>query len=248
MTESEHLAHAPVVEALLDIQVTLPKGVESDDLASVQQRLGDRYPQKQIRKAWQSELTFRPDGAPQAKTSESPSAFLFSSSDGKEILQARADGFGFSRLQPYTDWQSFSALAKEGWREYNKLLKPEAINRIALRYINRILFPLPFTDLAEYVITGPRVAPDLALNLKSFFFRAVTQDEKAKATVVITETIEETTTSSLHIPFILDIDVFRVGSFPKEPDKLWALFSPLRQLKNRVFFESITPAAKELFR
>ncbi|SRR6266478_2716658 len=248
MTESEHLPRAPVVEALLDIQVTLPKGVEPDDLAALQQRLGKKYPQKQVRKTWQSELILRPDGVPQTRTSESPSGYLFSSSDGKDVIQARPDGFAFSRLPPYNDWDSFSALAKEGWREYNKLMKPESVNRIALRYINRISLPLPFSDLSEYLLTGPQLAPNLSLNLKSFFFRAVTQDEKAKATAVVTETVEETTTSSLHVPFILDIDVFRVGAFPKEPDKLWPLFSPLRELKNRVFFESITPAAKELFK
>jgi hypothetical protein len=38
-----------------------------------------------------------------------------------------------------------------------------------------------------------------------------------------------------------------LGAFPKEAEKLWPLFSPLHDLKNRVFFESVTPATLELF-
>lgn len=247
MPDTDHLRNAPIVEALLDIQVTLPEKTIPESLEGLQRKLGGRYPAKQIRKNFQGELTFAADAAPVAKTLERFGGYQFASSDGKEVVQARLDGYSFSRLHPYTNWEQFSSLAREGWREYAKLLKPVSVNRIALRYINRIPLPVPFSDFTEYVLTAPRVAPTLSLDLKQFFFRAVTQDEKAKATVVITETVEETTTSSLHVPLILDIDVFRMGSFPKEAEKLWPLFAPLHDLKNRVFFESVTPATLELF-
>jgi uncharacterized protein (TIGR04255 family) len=247
MPESEHLRNAPIVEALLDIQVTLPPKTIPENLDALQRKLGGRYPTKQIRKNFQGELSFSADATPVAKTSERFGGYQFGTADGKEVMQARMDGYSFSRLQPYTNWDQFSSLAREGWREYAKLFKPVSVNRIALRYINRIPLPMPFSDFTEYVLTAPRIAPTLSLNLKQFFFRAITQDDKAKATVVITETVEETTTSSLHVPLIFDIDVFRLGAFPKEAEKLWPLFSPLHDLKNRVFFESVTPATLELF-
>ncbi len=248
MSEIEHLDNAPIVEALLDIHVKLPKKTKSSDLEAVQSSLKSGFPLKQLRKTWQSETMLRPDAAPLTKTSEASDSIQFLSADQKQVIQARLESYSYSRLQPYTDWEDFSETAKAGWKAYCKILRPESIDRIALRYINRLPLPLPFSDLSDYVRTGPRLSPDLPLSLKAFFFRVVTHEADAKATVIVTETIEEPKGTSLHIPLIFDIDVFRVGSFPKDPEKLWELFPPLRDIKNRVFFSSLTPAAKDLFR
>lgn len=248
MPKSEHLIHAPIVEALLDIRVSLPDSVSNDDLAAVQQRLGGRYPAKQVRRIWSGHLAFPPDGPPQAKASEEKGGYQFTSADAKEVVQSRPDGFAFSRLHPYTDWDTFSSLAKAAWKHYAKELKPRTVNRIALRYINRLPLPLPLSDLADYLRTGPSIAPDLPQDLKTFFFRSVLLDDEAKATVIVTEAVEESGGDTTKLPLILDIDVFRAGVFPTDAEKLWGLFAPLHDLKNRVFFGSITDATRELFK
>jgi uncharacterized protein (TIGR04255 family) len=247
MIEAEHLARAPIVEALLDIGVVPSAAKAEDRLAEVQSRLGGQYPTKQIRKTWTGQLEFRPDAAPLAKGAEGPSALQLTSRDGKEVVQVRPNGFSYSRLQPYTDWVSFSASARAAWHEYAKLVEPQSVNRIALRYINRIPLPSPVSDLSDYLQTGPTFAPGLPQPPKAFFFRAVLADEISRSTVILTETVEEGK-NDLSVPLILDIDVFRVGVFPVETEKLWALFPSLHEAKNRYFFNSITEATKELFR
>jgi uncharacterized protein (TIGR04255 family) len=246
MTEPEILAHAPIAEALLDIQVRLPDQAEVENLQNVQSRLGDRFPTKQIRKSWSSQFEFRADAAPVAKAAEGLDGYQFRSLDNKEVIQARMNGFAYSRLNPYIDWEHFSRAAKAAWNDYAAIMKPRSVTRIALRYINRILLPHP-ADLDEYLTTGPRIASTLPQSITTFFLRAVLQDDASKATVIITETNEEPT-RELRLPLILDIDVFRVGMFTCDTEKLWTQFSPLRELKDRVFFESITDATKELLR
>lgn len=247
MTEPEHLENAPIAEALLDIRVVLPQKVSADELAGVQARFKAKYPTRQVRKLWTGAVEFRPGEDPVAKAAEGPKGFLFSSADGKEVVQAREDGFSFSRLHPYTNWEQFSESARSAWEAYTTVLKPRSVIRIALRYINRIPLPLPFSDIRDYVATGPMIAPELPQLMKAFFLRVVVQDEQTKATVVITETMEEPKDEST-MPLILDIDAYRTGAFPTEGDKLWTQLGHLHELKNRVFFSSITDATKDLLR
>lgn len=248
MTEAEHLPHAPIVEAVLDISTVLPKTINQDELASLQSKLGQAYPTKQIRTEWTGQVEFKPNQQPVTKTSSSPAGYLFSSGDGKQVVQARKDGFGFSRLKPYQDWQSLSAEARKLWKLYAGLLKPEKVTRFGLRYINRLDLPLPFANFKEYILTGPEIAPGLPQGLSTFFFRVVIPDEQTEGFVTVTETIEQVDGLKGILPLILDIDVFRLGSFPVADDKLWPMFQQLHDLKNRVFFRSITDKAKELFK
>lgn len=248
MTEPEHLQNAPIVEALLDIRVILPSEVDQEKLASFQARLGDRYPTKQLRSAWSGEVALKADAPPTFATAGGPVGYQFLSADGKQVVQARRDGFTFSRLRPYTNWKGFSAEARDLWKRYADLVKPEKVQRVALRYINRMELPLPIADFKEYVLTAPEIAPGLPQGLSSFFFRVVIPDAEAEAFATITEAIEHVEGSKAVLPLILDIDVFRIGALPPAADRLWPTFDKLRELKNRFFFSSITDKAKELFK
>jgi len=63
---------------------------------------------------------------------------------------------------------------------------------------------------------------------------------------VITQTMEAVTDAN-KLPLIFDIDVFRVAAFEVKDEGVWQVFEKLRDLKNNIFFKSITPKAKELF-
>jgi uncharacterized protein (TIGR04255 family) len=58
----------------------------------------------------------------------------------------------------------------------------------------------------------------------------------------------EPVTDTNKVPLIFDIDVFREAAFDVKGEELWQAFEKLRDLKNNIFFKSITPKAKELFR
>jgi len=64
---------------------------------------------------------------------------------------------------------------------------------------------------------------------------------------IVTETMEPIGESSDRLPWILDIDVFRVAVFNPQDQAMWESFEHLRILKNDIFFKSITPKARELF-
>jgi len=248
MTEPEHLPHAPIVEAALGVEVTLPTSIDLDKLASFQESLGADYPTKEVRMFWSGQVELKPDSPQITTTSGGPTGYLFRSKDGKQAVQALRQGFVFSRFQPYQDWHSFSESARKLWSRYATLFEPQKVSRISLRYINRLGLPLPFSDLKEYLLTGPEIAPGLPQGLSGFFFRVVIPIEEAEAFATITETIADGEVAKGVLPLILDIDVFRLGMFPITANKLWPAFDRLRELKNLFFFKSLTDKAKDLFK
>ncbi len=197
---------------------------------------------------WSSQVEMRPDAPPVTTSSSDFSGYLFRSADTKQAVQALKQAFTFSRFKPYQDWETFSREARDLWSRYATLTKPEKVTRIGLRYINRLELPLPFNDLKEYLLTGPEIAPGLPQGMASFFFRVVLPIGDAEAFATVTETIAEGEEPKGVVPVILDVDVFRMGTFPIVAEKLWPAFDRLRELKNDLFFKTLTDKAKDLFK
>ena len=96
-------------------------------------------------------------------------------------------------------------------------------------------------------MTVPEVAPGLPSGLERFFMQvAIPQPGGEMATV----------TSAMHplqgpdeatVTVIFDIDVYIEQAFSPASDAIWARYESLRQIRNDIFFSSLTEKAKELF-
>ncbi len=249
MVEVIHFPNAPITEALLDIRVKLPPQTDLAKLAVFHDGIRERYPAKQERVSWRGQIEVKASPAAQVSQSAAggPDGYLFTSVDGRQVVQARLDGFTFSRLKPYDKWETLRDEARELWQQYIRIASPEAVIRVALRYINRIEIPLPIRDFKEYILTTPEIAPDLPQGLDSFFMRLVIPDARTQAAAIVTETVEPIDESNNRLPLIFDVDVFRLAAFNVQDKTLWETFEQLHDLKNHIFFKSITPKAKELF-
>lgn len=249
MVETTRFPNAPITEALLDIRVKLPAQTDLAKLATFHDAIKQKYPSKQERFAWRGHVEIKANPVPEVSQSATgrPDGYLFTSVDGRQVVQARLDGFTFSRLKPYDKWTTLRDEARELWQHYIRIASPEAVTRVALRYINRIEIPLPIRDFKDYILTTPEIAPDLPQGLGSFFMRLVIPDPKAQAVAIMTETVEPSEESSNRLPLIFDIDVFRMAAFNVQDNAMWEAFEYLHDLKNDIFFKSITPKTKELF-
>ena len=247
MTTCEHLVNAPITEALIDIRTTLPEATSAATLESICEKVGAAYPTRREIRHHAAQFSIGAQPSTSVAVKDDQIGCMLHSKDGKQVLQARLDGFTFSRLRPYLNWEQLRDEAKTLWSEYCAVAQPESVTRIAVRYINRIELPLPVNNLKEWLLTGPEIAENLPQNLGGYFFRVHLPFAKPEAEVFIIQHVDVGSDAS-HVPVILDIDAFLLRKFDPTADDLWQCLEDLRTVKNKVFFESITDRTKELFR
>ena len=239
----------PITEAIFDIKVNLPKETTLESLFLYQKNINDRFPKKVNRRKMEGGFQFSDGLEPKVLSpKDEVYGYHFVASDDSKIVQARLDGFTFNKLKPYSDWDQFSGEAMELWQKFIPIAKPERVNRLSLRYINRIELPLPFFDLKEFILTGPELASNLNLSLAQFFIRMIIPDASIGAFAIVTEAIEDEDKTKNVLPLIFDIDVIQnVNLDPKSPE-IFETMKRLRDFKNKLFLESLTDMAKELFK
>lgn len=248
MAEYTHLNNAPITEALIDIRLKVRNAFDVRKLESLYKDIEAKYPAKKERHKWEGRLEFKKGEIPISAGSEKIDGYIFTSSNGKKIFQARIDGFTFNRLKPYETWEAFRDEALELWELYKTVLSSD-ITRVALRYINKFnipLFPEPLKDFNEYLTAAPIVPEGLPQGLSSFLTRVVIHEPTIDAAAIITQAFEQIVDPKF-LPIILDIDVFKQKDLIGEKEA-WQTLESLRDLKNRIFFESITEKTKELFK
>jgi uncharacterized protein (TIGR04255 family) len=243
----ETFPNAPIVEAVVDLRATLPSGVTADTLAAIHDRIRADFPHRESQFEIAAQVVFS-GGSPAASGQQRPHGFRFLTEDRKWIFQARLDGFTVSHLTPYTNWENLRNRATNLWAEYLAVATPLSVERIGLRYINRIFIPLG-APLSEYFTMEPHLGPGLPQNLLGFGVQVALEDSEVPAIVLLQQRRDaDLPTRPTEAPVVLDIDVFREWRLDPRSDEVWNLLDALRDLKNKMFFNATTEKAKEMFR
>ncbi|MBI4503774.1 MAG: TIGR04255 family protein [Gemmatimonadetes bacterium] len=246
MARVRHLPRAPIAEAIVDFRVKAAPGFQAERLREPIARLRDRFPNVEERRGMRA--SFGPFGIASASKARELGGnvqdlglqgFFCRSQDAKTIVQFRNDGFTYNRLQPYTSWDEIRPEALSLWTLYTEVARPEVVVRVALRYINRLQFPLPIENTARYLTAGPSVPPDLPVEISSFLLRTVLEDSARDVTTNLVQASEQNLDPRV-LSVILDIDSFKSKESGFRPDEIAPTLETLHDVKNMVFFSSLT--------
>jgi uncharacterized protein (TIGR04255 family) len=246
MARQRHLNKAPIVEAIIDFRVKLASDFDVTKLASLKETLLVDYPVVQERRAFEAGVEVAGKQVQQMFEDKGLLGYLFRSGDEKNVAQFRRDGFTFSRLKPYTEWETVLAEAKRLWTLYSVKAAPELTTRIAVRYINQLPIPLPIQDFADYLTAPPRVPETLPQEVSHFMTRVVVCDAATDIRANIIQALQSTAKPE-YATIVLDVDVFKQRESGFEESEIWSTFEQLRELKNRIFFDSISEKTAGLF-
>jgi len=134
---------------------------------------------------------------------------------------------------------------------FSRELGAVLVNRIAVRYINELRFPVPLRDFGEYLVSPPGVPDELPQGLLGFLTRVIIPDEANNCMTIVTQALEGPPSegpAGATATVILDIDVFRAGtSDAPRSDEIWTALDTLRGQKNRVFFAHVTERTVEMY-
>jgi uncharacterized protein (TIGR04255 family) len=247
MMAERNYPKAPITEALVDLRVGFTQAVSLEELKEFGGRVHERYPHEGTRDILQGQFDF---GSPTPKTQSSriTMGYIFHSADRRQAVQARLDGFTFSRFAPYQDWRQLIDEARKLWNIFIALLKPATVSRVAVRYVNQINLPLREGSLSfeHYLRTFPGTSLEENVSLEQFFMRLVMPQDDLAAKLVLTEALLPEQAGLL--PVILDIDLFRENlALNVQSDEVWGILETFRARKNKYFEASITDATRELF-
>lgn len=166
--------------------------------------------------------------------------------DDSNIVQVKHNAISVSRLPPYEEWsQLFNNLRKHYEWYTNKQFRP--LNRIGVRYINRIDIPADTEKIKieDYFKIFPHVPNTKFPALDNFLIQTVTQIDEDK---FLTVNLHSTQSPLLkHISMVFDLDVWQQVNLPVSNTKLYTLLDVIRDKKD-VFFENLlTAKCKRLF-
>lgn len=252
MAQARFLPRAPATEAIIDLRTQPAEHFSAEDYGQPPSELAADYPDPKPISLQEFGVTTHADGriGESKVVDHGCVGRRFTSSDGKHIVQLRKDGFTFSRLAPYTSWEDVWSAA-EGWLNYYLKSRGQfEVQRLAVRYINRLSLPAPDggVDMKRYLIAPPNVPTELNVCIEGFLNQVQVADPDGRIRATLTQAMSPTLPTERDVvPVVLDIDVFEIGPITADLDYLRTRFAALRNYKNRLFFASITEDAVNLF-
>jgi uncharacterized protein (TIGR04255 family) len=237
------LSRAPIVEGLIDIRVEQAGAASMGNIQAACDDLAAEFPSRQELHRFTAQFKLSADRQNGHFASEdAPQGLLLRSVDEKWVVQFRLDGFTVSRLQPYGTWDQLRAKTADLWATYAGSTSQTKVVRVASRFINRI--PLPAGESFDTTfLTNFVLGPELPQSVAGYLLRVIVPFEEDRATAVVTQTLEENGEGC-----IFDLEAFSETPQGMSVQDMWRTIERLREIKNRLFFGSLTSAALERFK
>jgi uncharacterized protein (TIGR04255 family) len=237
-----HLPRAPIVEAVIDLraQPAMPLDEQSCRSSLEPHLAGYRF--LDSRRAYHAETKVEGGKPPSQKVEDLGwKGLRYVSVDQKQIAQFNCDGFVFSRLEPYVNWQQLEHEGFRLWEVFKALAKPVEVQRVGLRFINRIVLAADNLRFEDFLRPSPEPPAEFDLPFQHFMHHDTLAVPGHPYAVNVIRTIQPATAGSeKSASVILDIDVFTTQGFEMNPENLARRLAEMRWLKNKVFFGSVT--------
>lgn len=249
MSNYPTLNNAPITEAVIELRfpqsfVSFPKTKAFCD------SLKNDYPNQNIKNLRQIVFSFDESSQVSGQRELGPELVMVTSQDQKRIFHFGKDRFSFSRVGRYSNWIEFSSEALKVWQGFQQAQGIKLLTRIGVRFINNLNLPKEMKDFSEFLIVPPAVPPAIPNVCAGFLTRVFLVNEKMGASAVIAQILDPNNVkvADIKLPVILDIDVYKTGSFLLSDTNLLDHLSDLRGYKNDIFFSSLTPKTLEFYK
>jgi uncharacterized protein (TIGR04255 family) len=244
-----HLPHAPIVEAIIEIRARAEKGWEESAVRSYFEPKLSSYAYLDAQRFFEHQVKMQVGQAPEQTLKDlGLKGVRFQSTDKLHIVQLNRDGFAFSRLQPYADWDQLSKEAMRLCHIYLEFARPTEVQRIGVRFINRIQLSLGQVDLDDYIQRGPQPPRALDVPFAGFMHYDTLGIPGYSYAINVIRTIQVSPQPQKGgAALILDIDVFTTHPFDLSAGAVERRLPEMRWLKNKVFFGSVTDQTLKTF-
>lgn len=237
----------PLLEAIFEVR--FPQAT-SWDLAIpglIYERLKERFPQREAKIAQEMNIVSGPEGFKQEiRTTERS---LFFQSDRKMLVQVGPRVVSVHCLKPYPGWATFKSAIEEIYNALGEVVETKQLEKIALRYINRIeiteskIEPKDYFNL--YIYLGEKLPQDMVnFNIECIF----PYERERDLCRLQFATLPPPTPSQPMFNFLLDIGYFLATPQVIKSEEVLNWVEIAHQRIQDIFEGSITNKLRALFR
>ena len=240
----------PIEEALCELRFTPGQDWDFTIPGKLHTELGDEYDGKpQEQKALEVELKARGDEPADLRYSEGIARVHLVTKDGKRIVGIGPDALSVHMLRPYQDipeqggWSEFRQRIEKALDAYWKVAQPKGVNRVGIRFINKIIIPQNKGTIADYLKCALPVVNGLPDRLNGSASRVDYSYEDGIRLVLSYWSINESSNQVL----FLDLDLIWENTEPIVRDEAMLKVDDLHTRERDAFETVITDEARRLF-
>lgn len=239
--------HPPITEAV--IQIRVKNDIDQKTLEKIANKLKrNYYPNlKQTDKIDVNVMQNQSDTS--AEINRKFEDYRLSSDDQADIVILQSNSLIISRLAPYPGWDVFHERFSLVWKIWKRIVKKQDIDRVGVRYINRIDIPTNESDkinIHDFLNFYPNDCIFTDIPMTDYFIQI---NKKTSNPLWSTTIISTQQPSPLikTISLLLDIDISRTQEMPLNDEGLLLMLMEAREIKNQIFKQCVTYKTEELF-
>jgi uncharacterized protein (TIGR04255 family) len=241
---TKHYKNSPISEAVCEFQFGLDSTWDFTVPGLVYEKVRNTFPiRSQVARVTMGIAANEGEIGPQFGAVP---VMRFTRKDEKAHIQVTPHLLSVHHLKPYSSWQEFLPLIKDGFEAYREVALPKSIHRIGLRYINTIELTGSSIALEDYFEFRPYIGPDLPRTIGPFMMSVQLPFENARD-VLNLQLVSQAGLSSDVAIIILDLDYFLAKSGEVELDKAFDWVNTAHTHIEDVFEVSITEQLKQKF-
>jgi uncharacterized protein (TIGR04255 family) len=241
---SRKYRNPPIVEALCEFRFEPGAPWDMAIPGLVYERIRDNFPKRRQVQSFEVSVAAGPEGIGQQVLTADRMQFL--REDEKALIQVGPNLLAVNHLKPYPTWQAFLPLIRQGFESYLTSANPKGIQRIGLRYINRIELPGERVELADYFAFRPFVGERLPQDYGPFIvgIQIPFEDSRDVLRLQLASAAPETPDA---IAVMLDLDYFLIRPGGVSQDEVFEWIDIAHSHVEDVFEACITDRLRQMF-
>ncbi|HWP93153.1 MAG TPA: TIGR04255 family protein [Thermodesulfobacteriota bacterium] len=234
----------PIIEAVCEFRLSSNSKWDLTIPGLIYERVRNEFPNKEQRLVQEVEITQGPQGVQQQIRSSE--RVLFLTNDRKTFIQVGPQLLAINCLKPYPTWEGFKPLIEKAFNALIKTVNVDKLQRIGLRYINRIEISSPSINLDDYFEFRPFLGKSLPQDMASFIVQCslVFFDGRDSCKVQLTNALPE---KPENLGFLLDLDYFLAHPQTVSVDEAIEWVEGAHQKVEEIFEGCITQSLREIF-
>jgi len=234
---------APIVEAVIEVRFSAE--MKESAFIRLVKKFKQNYENSKPADTFGFEVKLQ-GGEPRTDTTVIP-GYHFSSQDQSKALVLKKSTFTVSQLAPYEGWEAFISRFERDWCAFKKYSGIRDVDRIGVRYINRL--DIPNSEGLVYEEEYLNIYPTHPEALGPFVSYAVQSKVELIDIGAILQINSAVVPSPLakHVSIVIDQDIVKTQDFPSSTEDTIEYLNQVREKKNFVFESCITDKARELF-